>query len=54
MPKMKGGHYGATNRDVRGMMGKGVTKGMGPRVMGNGSAKPAKAGSLMSGRKKRY
>ena len=53
MPKMKGGHYGATNRDVRGMMGKGVTKGMGPRVMGNGSAKPAKAGSVM-GKKKGY
>jgi hypothetical protein len=47
MPKMKGGHYGATNRDVGRLMGKGVTKGMSTKGMGNGSAMPAKSGPVM-------
>lgn len=61
MPKMKGGHYGATNRDVGGMMGRGVNKGMSTKGMGNGSARPARPGKVMHnpgpkmrGKKSRY
>lgn len=54
MPKKPMGSYhdSPTSRNVSGMMGKGVTKGMGSKQMHYPSAKPAKAGSVMSGNKK--
>ena len=51
MPKKAKGamHYGPTSRNVSGMMGKGVTKGMGSKQMHYPSAKGAKSGSVMKG-----
>lgn len=59
MPKkMKGGmHYGATNRNVGHMMGRGVTRGMSsmpqPKNMAN-SQRGAKAGKVMKMGRMKY
>ena len=52
MPKKPKGtmHDSPTSRNVGGMMGKGVTKGMGSKQMHYPSAKPARAGRVMSGK----